>query len=75
MANSSDSSTSDQKPAAPTVQSGWLKVTAIAAASALAGGLAAAWWHRKTLAKFRQGNENPSNPDFRISPRDPTDEL
>ena len=33
---------------------GWLKVGALAAASALAGGLAAAWFYRKTLARLRQ---------------------
>ncbi len=54
--------------------SGWFKVAAVAAASALAGGLAAAWWHRKTLAKLRQSGENASNPDFRISREDPADE-
>ena len=34
--------------------SGWLKVGVVAAASALAGGLAAAWYYRKTLARLRQ---------------------
>jgi hypothetical protein len=55
--------------------SGWLKLAAVAAASALAGGLAAAWWHRKTLAKLRQTEENASNPEFRISAGDPPDEV
>jgi hypothetical protein len=31
-----------------------LKVGLLAAASALAGGLAAAWYYRKTLARLRQ---------------------
>jgi hypothetical protein len=47
----------------------------IAAASALAGGVAAAWWHRRTLEKLRQSEENASNPDFRISRGDPADEA
>ena len=38
---------------------GWLKVGAVAAASALAGGLAAAWFYRKTLTKLQEG-ENGS---------------
>lgn len=32
----------------------WLKVGAVAAASALAGGIAAAWFYRKTLTRLRQ---------------------
>jgi membrane associated rhomboid family serine protease len=53
---------------------GWFKVAAIAAASALAGGLAAAWWYRKTLTSLRQGGESPSNPQFGIPGDDPADE-
>jgi hypothetical protein len=54
---------------------GWLKVAGVAALSAFAGGLAAAWWHRKTLAKLRESEEIPPNPDFGISGADPTDEI
>ena len=35
-------------------QSEWLKVGAIAAASAVLGGLAAAWFYRKTLSRLRE---------------------
>lgn len=35
----------------------WLKIGIVAVASALAGGVAAAWWYRKTLAKLRQAGE------------------
>ncbi len=39
----------------------WIKVASLAAVSALAGGLAAAWFYRKTLAKLRQtDNQQPS---------------
>jgi hypothetical protein len=44
-----------------------LKVGLLAAASALAGGLAAAWYCRKTLARLRQAeaalelDENPTS--------------
>ncbi len=34
----------------------WLKLGAIAAASALAGGLAAAWYYRKTLDTLRKAD-------------------
>jgi hypothetical protein len=74
MANSSDSSTSSPSPQTNQQPSGWLRVAAVAAASALAGGIAAAWWHRKTLAKLRQSNENAANPDFGISDGETQDE-
>jgi hypothetical protein len=54
---SSKTSTNDQAP-------GWLKVGIVAAASALAGGLAAAWWYRKTLKTLRQTEEIAINPHF-----------
>jgi len=61
MANPSDSSTSQANSASDAGNvrqpAGWLKVAAVAAASGLVGGLAAAWWHRKTLAKLRQEAE------------------
>ena len=44
----------------------WIKVGAIAAASALAGGLAAAWFYRNTLNKLRQAESDPENSDFGI---------
>ncbi|MDR3739485.1 MAG: hypothetical protein P4L40_10740 [Terracidiphilus sp.] len=47
------------EPQAP----GWLKMGAVAAASGILGGLAAAWFYRKTLAQLREeaphGGENP----------------
>jgi hypothetical protein len=42
----------------------WIKVGAVAAASALAGGLAAAWFCRKTLNTLRQAESESS--DFSI---------
>jgi len=62
-----ESSTSSQREQAKTELPGWLKLGVVTAASALAGGLAAAWWYRKTLEKLRQSPENAENPDFRIS--------
>jgi hypothetical protein len=75
MASNLESEISEKKRTAGTGSSGWFKVALVAGASALAGGLAAAWWHRKTLNKLRQGEENASNPDFRISHADPPDEA
>jgi hypothetical protein len=50
--------------------SNWVKVGVVAAASALVGGMAAAWWYRKTLKTLRQTGEMTSNPDFGISSDD-----
>jgi hypothetical protein len=47
----------------------------VAAASALAGGLAAAWWYRKTLAKLRESGDYAENPNFRISPTESGDSV
>ncbi|HEY6487852.1 MAG: hypothetical protein WCC26_21445 [Terracidiphilus sp.] len=44
----------EPKVAHPT---GWVRVGIVAAASALAGGVAAAWYYRKTLARLRQAEE------------------
>jgi len=65
--NPSTSSTAD--PAPP----GWVKLGVVAVASVLAGGLAAAWWYRKTLIRLRQAEEKPINPHFGISEDDPAD--
>ena len=61
MATDLDSSTSlideavhENREAGPVLERGWLRIGAVAAASALAGGLAAAWFYRKTLARLRQ---------------------
>ena len=45
---------------------GWIRVGAIAAASALVGGLAAAWYYRKTLNTLREAESQGENPDFGI---------
>lgn len=56
----SDSQSSERLP-------GWIKVSAIAAASAVVGGLAAAWYYRRTLSRLRQADQNPYDPNFGIS--------
>ncbi|WP_109489026.1 hypothetical protein [Occallatibacter savannae] len=45
-----------------TAPQGWLRVGAIAAASAVVGGLAAAWFYRKTLSRLQDaGNDFPDS--------------
>ena len=72
MPNTLKSSSSDpEPPAQPSETSAlrgedppltWVKVGAIAAASAALGGLAAAWFYRKTLSQLREaGNEIPDS--------------
>ena len=41
---------------------GWIKVGAIAAASAALGGLAAAWFYRKTLSRLREAGDDFQDP-------------
>jgi hypothetical protein len=69
MANSLESGASSTSEAAG-ARAGWLKLGMIATASALAGGLAAAWWYRNTVSKLRQAGEEPTNPHFGISDDD-----
>jgi hypothetical protein len=52
----------------------WIKVGVIAAASALVGGLAAAWWYRKTLKTLSQTDEMSQYPQFGIPFDDSRDE-
>jgi hypothetical protein len=47
----------------------WLKVGTVAAASALAGGLAAAWFYRGTLKRLRDSESHPENSNFGITSR------
>jgi len=70
MANLLESESSSTSPVSSKPARTWVKVGVIAAASALAAGLAAAWWHRKTLEKLRQAQENGRNPQFGIAEDD-----
>ena len=50
------------RPSAPlSAATGWLKVGAIAAASAALGGLAAAWFYRKALSQLREAENQVSD--------------
>jgi membrane associated rhomboid family serine protease len=75
MANYLESSSSTETEVKPRQSGGWFKVGAVAASSALAGGLLAAWWYRKTLNKLRQAEEDAQNPHFGISVGDPPEEA
>lgn len=75
MANSFDSSDCTEIEKASDRPGGWLRVGAVAAGSALAGGLLAAWWYRKTLNQLRQADEDADNPHFGIQEDDRADEA
>ena len=75
MASHLESITSPSSETEAAQPFGWLKLGAVAAASALAGGLAAAWWYRKTLTKLRQADESTPNSHFGIPGDDPGDEA
>ena len=68
MAKPSDSGGYSSRVTSDDRAPGWLKVGIVAAASALAGGLAAAWWYRKTLKTLRQTEEIAINPHFGSEP-------
>jgi hypothetical protein len=53
----------------------WVKVSGVAAVSALAGGLAAAWYYRNTLKRLQNGAEQPSDTNFGISDNSPEDDV
>jgi hypothetical protein len=61
-----ESARSTEQSATDGSRPAWIKVRVIAAASALEGGLAAAWFYRNTLNKLRQAESDPENSDFRI---------
>ena len=73
MANDLESSGSSTPVDKGHPSSGRLNLAFVAAASALAGGLAAAWWYRKTITKLRQADERPLNPEFGIPEDDVSD--
>ena len=69
----SNISSAEQAPAAQT--SNWARVGIIAAVTALAGGLAVAWWYRKTLTSLHQNGEMVKNTNFGSPEDDPSDEA
>jgi hypothetical protein len=69
---SSSSSSSAQEAAVPPA---WSKIGLVAMASIVLGGMATAWWYRKTLIRLRQAEETAANPQFGISEDDPGDDA
>ena len=55
--------------------SSWLRVGFVAAASAVAGGVAAAWYYRKTLARLRQAEGLGAEAPFGVSAHDEGDDF
>ena len=53
-------------PAGPRIP-GWIRIAAIAAASALAGGLAAAWFYRNTLRRLQDAENTTESSESYIS--------
>ena len=52
-------------------RSAWLRLTAVAAVSAFTGGLAAAWYYRKTLSRLQEAELEGRNSNFGMY--EPTD--
>ena len=72
MTRSFESDTSQPKPK---TGPGLAKLGIIAVASALVGGLAAAWWYKKTLTRLQQAEEGKENPQYGINEEDTGDEI
>jgi hypothetical protein len=66
MASDPESKTSGQSSNPAESRGGMLKLGVVAVASALLGGVAAAWWYRKTLHKLHESGESSNNPHFGI---------
>ena len=70
-----DSSTYPDPPAEGPPPSDWLRMGVVAAASALAGGLAAAWFYRKTLTRLRQAEDDAPDAGYEITEDDPGEDI
>ncbi|MGO9434976.1 MAG: hypothetical protein ACLPH3_15885 [Terracidiphilus sp.] len=53
----------------------WFKVGALSAASAVVGGLAAAWYYRKTLTRLRQAETSPQSAGPGLPPSEVGEDL
>ncbi|MGA7343338.1 MAG: hypothetical protein WBE72_16160 [Terracidiphilus sp.] len=74
MTNNLESEISQSSDATKAQSLGWLKIGVLTAISALAGGVAAAWWYRKTLTKLRETGEISQNSQFGILDDPPSGE-
>ena len=75
MTTHSESSTSQDPLNEQKRLPAWLKVGAVAAASAIAGGLAAAWFYRKTLTRLQSAENEHRNTEFGIGQSDGDEEA
>ena len=66
ITSGSQSELSEQEPIAEETRGGLLRLGAIAVGSAILGGIAAAWWYRKTVKKLHESGESDNNPHFGI---------
>jgi hypothetical protein len=73
MANSFKSEGSGEPETNSGERAGWIKVGLVAAATAFAGGLVAAWWYRQTITKLRQAENDGQSPHFGIPDEDAAD--
>jgi hypothetical protein len=66
MTTDLESTNSTELEVPQTKPANWLKVALVTTGSALIGGIAAAWWYRKTLVKLRETGESRQNSYFGI---------
>jgi hypothetical protein len=64
---SKDNGTEKNADGRGTNRNGWVKVGTIAAASAVLGGLAAAWFYRKTLSQLREAENEIADSESKIT--------
>ena len=57
------------------VTPGWLKVGAVAAASAVLGGLAAAWFYRKALTQLREAEDRIPGSETRATENESAEDF
>lgn len=75
MPTSAQSDTSSNPKAVLTAPPGWAKLGLVAIATVVLGGMATAWWYRKTLIRLRQAGETAPNPHFGMSEDDSGDDI
>ena len=75
MRKAFESETSSERRAVWRDVPGWLKVGAVAAASALAGGLAAAWFYKRTLSALQHAETMHSSSDYENPEKDTDDTI
>lgn len=73
MSTNLESSNYEDPQVTQSKPSNWLKIALFTAGSAFAGGMAAAWWYRKTLTKLRESGETAKNSHFGISGSSPSE--